>query len=131
VGSFIVAAPSLHKSGRRYETDDYPIVVLPGWAMVDLDPKPKPTRLSPPRVALEDSRYGRSALLSELARFHAEPEGGRHDHLNTSAFRLGQLAAAGELTVGTVWRSLVDAGLVKGLAAVMFDGSSGGGWPPG
>ena len=69
-------------------------------------------RTSPPwrkHLSTTDTRYGRAALRSELDRLRACEPGGRHDALNTGAFRLAQL------TVATVRRALVDAGIQHGF----------------
>jgi len=57
------------------------------------DPLPSPSPDSP-----YGSRYGLSALQSELLTMAMTGSGGRNDQLNRSAYALGQLLAGGELT---------------------------------
>lgn len=59
--------------------------------------------------------YGTAALERELGRLLSEPEGGRNNALNKSAFSLGQLVAGGELEEAKVLESLATAGERMGL----------------
>ena len=61
------------------------------------------------------ARYGRAALLDELARLARAREGGRNTQLNASAFALGQLVGQGALTRTEVETRLFDAARVLGL----------------
>ncbi len=94
-GAYIVASPSLHPSGRRYESDDYPILDLPlEWVAV-LRKRREPRQRHELRVQDllfgQDTAYGRAALLGETEKLVSARLGHRHAQLNASAFRLGQL----------------------------------------
>lgn len=53
--------------------------------------------------------YARFALNDECGRIGRQLEGGRNEHLNRSALRLGQLARLGWLTEGEIESALLDA----------------------
>jgi hypothetical protein len=118
-GMYLVAAPSRHVSGAVYESDDYPLAELPAWA---LEPppgfeRPRPSgRLPEFRIATRDGRYGLAALRGETERLLAvEPGAGRHEALNTGAFRMGQLVGAGHLSLLSAYDALVQTAIAKGL----------------
>lgn len=111
-GGYIVVDPSVHHTGARYRMDDHPLTPLPGAWVERIASRasvaaPAAPTLPPSwqRLSTSDSRYGRAALRSELDRLRGCQAGGRHGHLNVSAYRLAQLVAAGELTVATVHRA--------------------------
>ena len=116
---YVVAAPSRHVSGCLYAMDDHPIVELPAWALEPpqgFQPPQVGGKLPTLRVATRDRRYGLAALRSECGRvLQVAPGAGRHDALNTGAFRLGQLVYGGKLTLGTAYRALVAAGVAVGV----------------
>jgi hypothetical protein len=60
----------------------------------------------------------RAALTAETAAVASTPSGGRNNALNTAAYNLGQLVAAGELAAGDVEAALLAAALEAGLAEV-------------
>lgn len=118
-GMYLVSAPSVHCSGSSYESDGHPITELPGWA---LEPPPgferpqQSGRLPEPRHATRDRRYGLAALVLERERLSSiAPGEGRHDALNTGAFRMGQLIYGGDLTLLTAYEALVATGIVIGI----------------
>jgi hypothetical protein len=116
---YIVAAPSLHASGRRYETRDnqWPALLPDEWLDV-LERPPRHLPTSGVQPAAATTRYGRAALDSELERLLARArEGKRNNELNTSVFRLAQLVAGGELVQGELERAATDAGHLLGLDA--------------
>ena len=116
-GGYIVASPSLHRSGGRYEwlQADRPIADAPGW----LKQSPRTC------VALDDvagasfegdgSAYGLAVLRDELDRLQAAQVGTRNHELNRAAFVLAQLVAGGELLEGAARSSLLSAALGIGL----------------
>lgn len=63
----------------------------------------------------EERTYGRSALEREIRILRSAPSGERNDQLNTSAMKLAQLVAGGELEEGEVVGALQDAARALGL----------------
>lgn len=66
-------------------------------------------------AGIEDSSYGLAALEDECAKVAAAPEGTRNATLNTAAFKLGQLIAAGKLSEPTALFNLTSAARMTGL----------------
>jgi Bifunctional DNA primase/polymerase, N-terminal len=95
-GGYIIAAPSLHPSGRRYQwleprLDPAP---LPEWLLELLLPPPLlAPSVQPPRI--NGGGYWRRALQGECDRLARATVGQRNHALNRAAFRLGQLEPAG------------------------------------
>ena len=117
---YIVAPPSLHSSGNRYQTiDDIPAVEPPPWLVELLRKKPPPEYVAPRRVCSGGSTpYGMRALDREVETVRNTPPGGRrNDQLNVSGFRLFQLVAGGELDEADVAPALIDACHANGLVA--------------
>jgi len=121
-GGQVVLPPSMHQSGARYQWEVLgPIPPAPPW-LLDLIRTP-PSRGRPaappgqpsrslaglPGATPADTPYGRAALADEAAAVSHTPEGTRNDALNTGAFRMGQLVAAGHLSK-TVTAHLAAAG---------------------
>lgn len=61
------------------------------------------------------SRYAHAALVAESHRMAGQPEGVRNHELNRSAYRMGQLIAAGYLDRTGVYNALLDAAHTSGL----------------
>ena len=100
-GGYVIAPPSMHPSGRRYEwARRAEMSVAPPWLAKLLSPPPRPPR-SPMSEATPMagacSAYGQAALEREAARVASAVEGTRNHELNRAAFALGQLVAGGEL----------------------------------
>jgi putative DNA primase/helicase len=102
-GGYVVAPPSTHKSGRRYELiEPSPDLCESVWldripqveAEKARQPAPAPTNGA--RSSISDA-YVRSAMERELGKLAQAAEGQRNDQLNRSAFALGQLVGAGAL----------------------------------
>lgn len=107
-GGYVVAAPSLHRSGRRYAwrgTGDG-LAPLPPWMT-----KPASRRETGHPVPVvkpgTSNRYAAEVLRREVAAVAAAPEGQRSDQLNRSAFALGTLVGAGALTESDVVTDLL------------------------
>jgi hypothetical protein len=118
-GGYIIAPPSRHASGRRYQwTCGQPLAPAPHWLLALAR---EPTRLDPPislrqHPAPNDTRpWARAALDGELARIRTATHGSRNHTLNRSSFALGQLVAAGHLHEEPVRSALLRAGLDVGL----------------
>ncbi|SIJ65658.1 bifunctional DNA primase/polymerase [Mycobacteroides abscessus] len=98
---YLIAAPSAHPSGGRYQwvDEDAPIADLPESLLlrfrevtaVKATPKPASQPVRTPDAA----PYYRAALEQEMVAMASTGEGRRNDQLNTSAFNLGQLVPHG------------------------------------
>jgi hypothetical protein len=113
-GGYVVAPPSRHASGRRYRwTWGGPLAMLPDWlATLMQPPTPVVRSVVLPRAS---NRYVQRALEGELAQVAAAPVGTRNTTLNRAAFRLGQLAGAGMISLEELHQQLLDAAQVTGL----------------
>lgn len=117
-GGYIVAWPSMHISGGRYEWVDFGADIAP-WPDI-LTPIVDPPKLPPverteykrPRNAVG---YAAKALQSEVDGVLAANVGNRNNRLHLAAFNLGQLIAASKLDANTVSRELLSAALAIGL----------------
>jgi hypothetical protein len=122
---YVVAAPSLHRSGRRYRlADDRPCTRLPDAWQDQLDSKPDraAVEIDPWADPHAFTRYGRAALSSELGRLLSAQPGGRNTELCRSAFRVGQLVAGGQIPY---LRAAEDLLVFAGLIGLQADEARG------
>lgn len=127
-GGYIVAPPSLHRTGLRYRWDDDlgPDTELPapnGWILDLLFPKPpvKPRNgvasIATRRAGDPYSTYAQKAFDAELEELSRAAAGTRNNTLNIVAFNLLQLAYGGELDAGHVTQALTGVATNLGLGA--------------
>lgn len=132
-GGFVVAPPSVHSSGRRYEWEVRPqepgpagpgdgvrsaaVPDAPAWLLDELLPPVAPGGSLPAAVAgsMGACRYGgHPRVLDELERVArrvaAAHVGGRHDALRNAAYLFGGYAAAGCVPLDLAREVLVVAG---------------------
>lgn len=141
-GGYILAPGTTLSDGRRYEVLHLPdqLPEVPGW-LVDMIAGPRPAPAATIRPAKrtarrrEGTRYGVAALDAEVGRVATAPVGRRNDTLVRAAFRVGQLAAAGELdpiyAAEQLELAAVRAGLGQAEAeATIRSGMSAGGRHP-
>lgn len=121
-GGYIVAPPSLHASGQRYEWSaelgyDAPIRPVDGWLKGLLFPPapPRPSGSLTTSQRGDSGKYARKALDAEVGELLRTAVGGRNDQLNQAAFNMYQLAAGGEISETEVTDVLTTAARAIGL----------------
>lgn len=122
-GGYVVAAPSLHPSGKLYSwrlrPHDQELSDAPA-ALLKLAAKPATSIIQFPAVKLptgKDTPYGLKGLENECNEVRQAIEGQRNHTLNKAALFIGQLVAGGELNQGTAESELTAAGIAAGLLA--------------
>jgi hypothetical protein len=125
VGGYIVAPPSIHPNGTRYEwalsPDEVPIGAAPPWLVDLVNGRPvgpghammaRGGRTVGPSIA---TAYGSRVLEAQCGRLSLAQEGTRNDQLNQSAYVLGLIAADGHLDIGVVIQALLYVARQTGL----------------
>ena len=104
-GGFVLAAPSFHESGKRYEWEEYQreLAPLPGWiveayaaAQRTLQPAAAGLPSDMPAAA-GTTRWGATVLERECARLMAAAPGSRNHVLYHCALKVAGAVKAGEL----------------------------------
>lgn len=98
-GGYIVAPPSLHRSGRRYQWTRQAsrLEPLPAFVLAACTPRIN-TERGPAEITYgATTSYGRGVLRNAVARIRAAGEGTRNSTLNDEAFLVGQFVAGGEI----------------------------------
>lgn len=119
-GNYVVAPPSLHASGRRYEWDlrVRMIARVPEWLALLAAPASaasvRPPLDNPPP---HGSRYVERAIEAECELLASTPPGGRNEQLNRSGYALARFVLAGEANASDVVRALAGAAARAGLGA--------------
>jgi len=113
--AYVIGPGSVHATGVLYEVDDpdQPPVAAPAWLLTALTTKPTPAPTGPTAPApLAPDRldaYTRRAVQAECDAIAGAPDGDQNNQLNTSAFNLGTLVAAGALTETEAQQTLLSA----------------------
>ncbi|MFZ5585977.1 MAG: DUF3987 domain-containing protein [Thermodesulfobacteriota bacterium] len=124
-GGYVVLPPSLHPSGNRYawvpgrSPGALAPAEAPSWLLAlvnDGGDAPTPAPFRPPAKPGGATAYGQKAMAEELALLAGVGAGQRNDSLNRAAFRLGQLAAGGQLKRAQVEAALLGAARSLGLS---------------
>lgn len=130
-GCYVVAPPSVHPETKqpytlhkRLHPAHVDLAPVAAWldgmrdSETPLKPKERPIIRGSSEGVIRDRNgnpvrnpkaYARFALNDECSRIGRQLEGGRNEHLNRSALRLGQLARLGWLTEGEIESALLGA----------------------
>ena len=109
-GGYIVAPPSVHPSGAVYQwqvTPDTALADAPDWFYAALDNSEwdwlqETLRSEARSISTPTGGYWEKALANELQRLSTAVIGNRNNSLVQSAYRMGQIVAAGHLDEGEV-----------------------------
>ncbi len=118
-GGYVAAVPSLVARVGVYDwlNPDSQVAPLPGW-LLRLLRKPKPIARAATTIRLSDTgarTLAVSVLLERAQQVATATPSRRNTTLNSAAFYLGTLAAAGILDSADIWSHLLDAALRAGL----------------
>ena len=112
-GGYIVAPPSMHRTGRRYRWDDHGDghpPSLPAAIVEALTPTAIATPAAPPRISFAGTTpYGEGVLRNGVKAIRLAPKGARNSTLNDRAFIVGQFVGGGEINPIGIAEILVEA----------------------
>ena len=134
---YVVAAPSVHPDGGRYEWITSPLeidVAKLAARWLERIVKQGSTKASSIQHRITNrkgatSAYGSTAVEQEIKAVQNATEGERNTTLNRAAFALGQLHAGGEVV--DVQSRLVEAAVDAGLSESEATGTVASGWSAG
>lgn len=124
-GGYVVAPPSMHRSGRRYSFAGGRLVSVPAWLLAELTRLDSPRTVSAPppagRAPLPTggptTRYGRGVIDRRAADVLAAPEGTLNYSLLRAATTCAGYAASGEVNLEEAREALLEAAVAAGHPA--------------
>lgn len=116
-GGYVVAPPSVHRSGARYSWLDGGRPISPSPAWLRQQPRPRVAAGSAGRARFhgDGTAYGVAVLQGELRDLREATVGRRNHCLNRAAFVVAQVVAGGELLESAARSSLLAMATAIGL----------------